>query len=163
MLANIYIADGLNRQHEIGESVAIFIWNEGKCQPLETGRKSSVLYFHFFSQEHPTAISITAVLVDYETKTGRTMKGVATYWLSHMKPDNGSQYRVPIYVRKSQFRLPFKTNMPVIMIGPGTGLAPFRGFLQERHFLKSDGKDIFMFYFLDQTWKPSVFNIFFRA
>ena len=68
------------------------------------------------------------------------MKGVATNWLSHMKPDKGGQYKVPIYVRRSQFRLPFKTNMPVIMIGPGTGLAPYRGFLQERHFQKNDGK-----------------------
>lgn len=93
-------------------------------------------------KEHPTGISITAVLVEYETKTGRTMKGVATYWLSHMKPGNGTQYRVPIYVRKSQFRLPFKTNMPVLMIGPGTGLAPFRGFLQERHYLKTEGKPV---------------------
>ena len=95
-----------------------------------------------FLQEHPTAISITAVLVEYETKTGRTMKGVATNWLSYMKPENGNQYRVPIYVRKSQFRLPFKTNMPVIMIGPGTGLAPFRGFLQERHYLRKEGKNM---------------------
>lgn len=93
-------------------------------------------------KEHPTCISITAVVVKYETKTGRTAKGVATNWLATMKPDNGTKYTVPIYVRKSQFRLPFKTNMPVIMIGPGTGLAPFRGFLQERHFLKTEGKPV---------------------
>lgn len=92
-----------------------------------------------FLQEHPTSISITAVLVEYETKTGRSMKGVATNWLKHMKPEGGKEYRVPIYVRKSQFRLPFKTNMPVLMIGPGTGLAPFRGFLQERHYLRNEG------------------------
>lgn len=93
-------------------------------------------------KEHPTSIHITAVVVKYETKTGRTMKGVATNWLALMKPDSNKKYTVPIYVRKSQFRLPFKTNMPVIMIGPGTGLAPFRGFLQERHFLKSEGKPV---------------------
>ncbi|XP_060572086.1 NADPH--cytochrome P450 reductase-like [Ruditapes philippinarum] len=93
-------------------------------------------------KEHPTSISITAVVVKYETKTGRTAKGVATNWMATMKPDNGTKYTVPIYVRKSQFRLPFKTNMPVLMIGPGTGLAPFRGFLQERHFLKTEGKPV---------------------
>ena len=47
---------------------------------------------------------------------------------------------VPIFVRKTQFRLPFKSTVPVIMIGPGTGFAPFRGFLQDRHSKKIDGE-----------------------
>ncbi|XP_071178692.1 NADPH--cytochrome P450 reductase-like isoform X1 [Mytilus galloprovincialis] len=91
---------------------------------------------------HDTSIHITAVVVEYKTKTGRTQRGVATNWLKMKKPDNGIKPRVPIYVRKSQFRLPFKSNTPVIMIGPGTGLAPFRGFIQERFVAKRDGKPV---------------------
>ncbi|CAG2248490.1 POR [Mytilus edulis] len=85
---------------------------------------------------------IEAIVVEYKTKTGRTQRGVATNWLKMKKPDNGIKPRVPIYVRKSQFRLPFKSNTPVIMIGPGTGLAPFRGFIQERFVAKRDGKPV---------------------
>ena len=104
-------------------------------------------------QVHPKSIHVTAVLVDYITSTNRQMKGVCTSWLAGKKPPtmNGTSEhdgennvrdllpRVPIYVRKSQFRLPFKPSTPVVMIGPGTGIAPFRGFVQERAYLKDEG------------------------
>ncbi|XP_063810046.1 NADPH--cytochrome P450 reductase isoform X2 [Pseudophryne corroboree] len=95
------------------------------------------------SKVHANSIHICAVLVDYESKTGRLNKGVATNWLKNKQPcDNGHKSTVPMYVRKSQFRLPFKSTTPVLMIGPGTGIAPFVGFIQEREWLKQQGKEV---------------------
>lgn len=97
---------------------------------------NGTLYF----QINPNVVSITAVLVEYKTRTGRQQLGVATNWLKYKQPTDNLKPTVPIYVRKSQFRLPFKPSIPVIMIGPGTGLAPFRGFIQDRHCQKKDGE-----------------------
>ncbi|XP_044754786.1 NADPH--cytochrome P450 reductase isoform X2 [Coccinella septempunctata] len=92
---------------------------------------------------YPDSVHITAVVVEYETPTGRTNKGVATTWLKQKIPKEGEEpYIVPIFIRKSQFRLPSKTQTPIIMIGPGTGFAPFRGFIQERNVAKESGKPV---------------------
>lgn len=105
---------------------------------------------------HPTSVHITAVIVHYETPTKRIAKGVATncfreLFMKHQAMGSAQHSHeshchvpghFPIYIRKSTFRLPFKFQTPIIMIGPGTGLAPFRGFIQERHFYKTQGKPV---------------------
>ena len=70
--------------------------------------------------------------MEYITTTSRLNKGVATTWLRDKVPAGEELPRVPVFVRRSQFRLPNRPQTPVIMIGPGTGLAPFRGFIQVR-------------------------------
>ncbi|XP_047509863.1 NADPH--cytochrome P450 reductase isoform X1 [Pieris napi] len=92
---------------------------------------------------HPETVHITAVVVQYKTATGRVNKGVATTWLAEHKPLSGEPLpRVPVFIRKSQFRLPLQTQTPIMMVGPGTGLAPFRGFLQERAIARQNGKEV---------------------
>jgi NADPH-ferrihemoprotein reductase len=77
---------------------------------------------------HPRALHLCASVVKYTTPGGRTSHGVATRHLSHLKEGDVCI----VSVRRSAFKLPTRKAQPVIMIGPGTGLAPFRGFLQER-------------------------------
>lgn len=85
-------------------------------------------------------VSICCVEVDWISKNSnhRQIKGLATGFLASQ--EIGST--VPMWIRRSQFKLPFRSKFPVIMIGPGTGLAPFKGFLDERKWLKSKGKEV---------------------
>lgn len=77
---------------------------------------------------HPGSIHITVAVVKDKTPLGRIHHGIASHFLQERKI--GDQVR--LYHRKSTFRLPLSGLSPVIMIGAGTGIAPFIGFLQQR-------------------------------
>jgi sulfite reductase (NADPH) flavoprotein alpha-component len=77
----------------------------------------------------PGSVALTVRHVNYELD-GRRREGVGSSWLSARGPI-GSKLRAFIQ-RAPHFRLPASGDVPVIMVGPGTGVAPFRAFLQER-------------------------------
>ena len=74
------------------------------------------------------------------TNTGRINRGVATSWLKDLVPTADQTPRIPVYIRHSSLRLPYRPINPVIMVGPGTGLAPFRGFIQDRSATITNGE-----------------------
>jgi sulfite reductase (NADPH) flavoprotein alpha-component len=78
---------------------------------------------------HNDNVQITVRVIRYETH-GRSRQGVASGQLGER---SAVGTRLPIFLHANgNFRLPEDTSAPVIMIGPGTGVAPFRAFLEER-------------------------------
>ena len=83
---------------------------------------------------HPGQVHLTIAQVRYESH-GRGRKGVASTFLA----DRASE-AVPVFVQASHgFRIPKNNDAPMIMVGPGTGVAPFRAFLEERRAIGAKG------------------------
>ncbi|WDT53759.1 bifunctional nitrate reductase/sulfite reductase flavoprotein subunit alpha [Streptomyces sp. G7(2002)] len=77
----------------------------------------------------PGLLRLTVSVVRYENRQGHPRKGVASTFLADAEP--GSP--VPVFVqRTAHFRPPADPATPMVMVGPGTGVAPFLGFLDER-------------------------------
>jgi sulfite reductase (NADPH) flavoprotein alpha-component len=81
----------------------------------------------------PDEVQLTVSVVRFETETGHRRGGVASTFLADVAGDTPA----PIFLQRSaHFRVPAAADTPMIMIGPGTGIAPFRAFLHDR---RADG------------------------
>jgi len=133
---------------------------------FETMLKLQPRYYSISSSSfvQKNKISITAIVESLE-KPGapHVLKGVTTNYLLALKqkqhgdptPDpHGLDYaitgprnkydgiHVPVHVRHSNFKLPSDPAKPIVMVGPGTGVAPFRGFIQERAAQAKAGQNV---------------------
>jgi sulfite reductase (NADPH) flavoprotein alpha-component len=91
---------------------------------------------------HPESVHLTVASVRYESH-GRQHKGVCSTFLADLISDD-TQVRC-FFTPNKVFRVPEDNNLPIIMVGPGTGIAPFRAFLQERQIRNASGKNWLFF------------------
>ncbi|MBU7595346.1 assimilatory sulfite reductase (NADPH) flavoprotein subunit [Metabacillus halosaccharovorans] len=91
---------------------------------------------------NPEEVHLTIGAVRYEAH-GRKRNGVASILTAErLQPGD----TLPVYIQHNQnFKLPENPDTPIIMVGPGTGVAPFRSFMQEREEIGAEGKSWMFF------------------
>jgi len=102
------------------------------------------------SSMHPDSVHLLVVTEDWVTPSGKARKGLCSNFLADIWPiphdtlhddaeGNDTQFYVSCGIKPSMMKLPDDPLKPVIMAGTGTGMAPFRAFVQHRAFMKSQG------------------------
>lgn len=92
---------------------------------------------------NPDEVHLTIGAVHYHSH-GRDRKGVATTYLTERV--NKEEETVPVYIDSNKnFRLPEDPDRSIIMVGPGTGIAPFRAFMEEREVTDAQGENWLFF------------------
>ena len=101
-------------------------------------------------QVHPDEVHLLVVTLSYMVR-GRLRLGVASTFLNERWPTGAT---TPIYAQDSQkhFGMPPDPSTPMIMIGPGTGLAPFRGFMEQRDAAGATGRNWLFFGDQSRSW-----------
>ncbi|EJL91449.1 sulfite reductase subunit alpha [Pantoea sp. BIGb0393] len=145
-------------QHDDKDTLAVWLWGKDTLDllQLELTRSLSVpelvamlrpLQHRAYSissssKAHPNQVHLTIASVRYHSG-GRERKGVCSTYLAE-RVRRGEKPAIFISPNKA-FRVPANGNAPLIMVGPGTGIAPFRAFLQERQATGAEGKNWLFF------------------
>lgn len=112
---------------------------------VDTLRKSLPRLYSIASSQkaHPGQVHVLVVSVRYEIR-GRQREGLCSTWMADRWP-LGTSAELYLQNQQKHFALPASGSTPLIMVGPGTGLAPFRAFIQERRTLGAPGKNWLFF------------------
>ncbi|MBV8532183.1 MAG: sulfite reductase subunit alpha [Verrucomicrobia bacterium] len=134
-LWGLEVIDFLLQQPPIRFTPDEFVSKLRKLQPRLYSVASSL-------KAYPEQVHHIAAIVRYESH-GRKREGVATTYLADRV---GKNTPIPMFVHVAKgFRLPEDPATPIIMVGPGTGVAPFRAYLQERKAIGAPGKNWLIF------------------
>jgi sulfite reductase (NADPH) flavoprotein alpha-component len=129
------VLDALRAAPAAHPSPAAFVGALRKLQPRLYSIASS-------PKAHPGRVHLTVGAVRYETN-GRRRRGICSTFLAEQALAAG---KVGVFIHPNQaFRPPAGDDTPMIMVGPGTGIAPFRAFLQERRAGGAAGKNWLFF------------------
>ncbi|MFF4500588.1 molybdopterin-dependent oxidoreductase [Streptomyces sp. NPDC001401] len=122
-------------EHGVGAGAQEWADALGRLQPRLYSISSSPL-------TDPHLVSLTVSVVRYENLHGRPRQGVCSPFLADAEQDTP----VPVHVQRSaHFRPPADPATPMVMVGPGTGVAPFIGFLEQRRALGHRGSNWLFF------------------
>lgn len=114
--------------------IAEFVAALGRMQPRIYSLASS-------QKRHATEAHLTVGVLRYDLHD-RWYQGTGSSFLGeHLRPGRS----LSVFVQRSHFRLPADPAAPVIMVGPGTGIAPFRAFLEEREASGANGRNWLFF------------------
>ncbi|MFT4269730.1 MAG: sulfite reductase subunit alpha [Pantoea sp.] len=145
-------------QHDDKDTLGVWLWGKDTLDllQLELTRSLSVPEFVAMlrplqhraysisssSKAHPNQVHLTIASVRYHSG-GRARNGVCSTYLAE-RVRRGEKPAIFISPNKA-FRVPANNKAPLIMVGPGTGIAPFRAFLQERQATGAEGKNWLFF------------------
>ncbi len=145
-------------QHDDKDAMGVWLWGKDSLDllQLELARTLSIPEFVALlrplqhraysisssSKAHPNQVHLTIASVRYHSG-GRARNGVCSTYLAE-RVGRGEKPAIFISPNKA-FRVPANNDAPLIMIGPGTGIAPFRAFLQERQATGAKGKNWLFF------------------
>ncbi|MGX6445043.1 assimilatory sulfite reductase (NADPH) flavoprotein subunit [Neobacillus sp. K501] len=119
-------------------------WNTSPQEFVSILRKMPSRLYSIASSltANPDEVHLTIGAVRYDAH-GRERKGVCSILCAErLQPGD----TIPVYIQQNEnFKLPTNPDTPIIMIGPGTGVAPFRSFMQEREELGAEGKSWLFF------------------
>lgn len=136
---HIEIATDDELNYEPGDSIGILLDNE---QLQVEGQITPRLYSIASSlNEHGNEVHLTVSLLRYSDKDGKTVEGLFSSYLSKLKTGQEIKFYIS---RNRQFKLP-ADDKNIIMVGPGTGIAPFRSFVAERSYRSAPGQNWLFF------------------
>ncbi|GAB1606870.1 NADPH-dependent diflavin oxidoreductase 1 isoform X1 [Argonauta hians] len=107
-------------------------------------------------KKSPRTVDILVAAVKYRTKLQKPRVGVCSSWIVGREPHT----HLPVWIKPGSFVFPSDPDIPVIMVGPGTGCAPFRSFIQDRTSQNIGGNYMFFGcrkqkkdYFFQEEWE----------